>query len=93
MFQKIAGVMGIKRRARIISEDAESILHLFPERECINYNSLGGKTKENQSLVRELRTAGLIEHHIGLMNEDGEVLGSGWCLSQEGVSYVEKHRL
>lgn len=91
MFAKIVGILkslGILRRDRLVSEDAAELLPLFPERECINYSHLGGKTKSNKALVKELREAGLIEHHIGLIDEDGRVIGSGWCISSKGLAYT-----
>lgn len=96
MFARIAGILkiiGILRRDRLVSEDAAEILHMFPERECINYSHLGGKTKSNKALVKELREAGLIEHHVGLMDEDGKVLGSGWCVSNKGLAYALLYNL
>jgi hypothetical protein len=29
----------------------------------------------------------------GLMTEDGEVAGSGWCRSRKGNDYIEEHEL
>lgn len=38
---------------------------------------------------RALRRKGLAEFYRGLMNEDGEVAGSGYCISPLGVEWVD----
>lgn len=92
MFKLLAKLFRVNCRRHIISNDAFDLLFNFPLRECINYSRIGGKTKETQALVKELREAGLIEHHIGLMDEDGNVLGSGWCLSEKGDAHLKAYR-
>lgn len=38
---------------------------------------------------RKLREYGFAEFYRGLMNEDGEVSGSGYCISYDGEKYLD----
>lgn len=42
-----------------------------------------------RTALRSLREKGLVEYRRGLMNEDGEVAGSGYGLTQEGRTRLE----
>jgi hypothetical protein len=42
---------------------------------------------------RSLRRKGLAEFYRGLFNEDGEVAGSGYCISNEGRELADKLEL
>jgi hypothetical protein len=74
---------------------AEEVLaELYSDGEqCIGYSSIGGKTPENIAAIKELKEHGMIEFWRGLMTEDGEVAGSGWCRSKKGNDYVEEFKL
>jgi len=37
---------------------------------------------------RILREFGLLEYHKGLMNDEGECRGSGYCISEDGVNFL-----
>lgn len=45
---------------------------------------------EVKDSCRYLRQEGLAEFHRGLMNEDGEVCGSGYCISTLGVERLRE---
>lgn len=79
-----------------LSVTAENILvDLHPDGEmCVGYAWLdGGKSPENIAAIQELKDNGMILFYRGLMTEDGEVAGSGWCRSPKGNDYVEKYEL
>ena len=50
---------------------------------CSNYGHLERETGYDRATlkktIKELREAGLVEYVRGLMNDDGEVCGSGFC--------------
>jgi len=74
------------------AEDILSLLH--PDEEyCMSYSSIGGKTLENVTAIKDLKEHDMIEFWRGLMTEDGEVAGSGWCRSRKGNEYVEEFNL
>ena len=48
-------------------------------------------TKEMaRAIVRDLTDRGMCRYAKGLMNEDGEVVGSGYGLTQKGLNYYEE---
>lgn len=88
--------MSIKVSSGYLSVAAEDILaELHPDSEyCTNYKWLtGGKSPENVAAIKELKEHGMIDYYRGLMTEDGEVAGSGWCRSVKGNQYVEEFKL
>lgn len=61
---------------------------------CISYRGIsGGKSPENVAAIKELKEHDMIDFYRGLMTEDGEVAGSGWCRSSKGNDYVEEFQL
>lgn len=61
---------------------------------CVPYNYFaGGKSKENVAAIKELKEHDMIEFHRGLMTDEGEVAGSGWCRSSKGSEYVNEYQL
>ena len=78
-----------------LSKQAEEILvQLYSDSEyCLSYRGLNGTREENEPAIKELNKHNMIECHRGLMTEDGEVAGSGWCRSVEGNAYVEEFEL
>lgn len=39
--------------------------------------------------VRRLARKGMAQFFTGLFNEDGEVAGSGYCITNDGIAFVE----
>ena len=78
-----------------LSALAEDILaHMDGDGEyCHGYKGMGGKTPENIKAIKELKSHNMLEFYRGLMTEDGEVAGSGWCRSEAGNEYVEEYQL
>lgn len=66
------------------------------EEHCCGYWSLESpeyKRPELKKAIKKLRDLGYVEYWRGLMTEDGEVAGSGFCRSRLGNEYVEKYEL
>lgn len=77
----------------VAAEDILAELHDDSEY-CVGYSWLtGGKSKENVAAIKELKQHEMIEFWRGLMSEEGEVAGSGWCRSKKGNDYVEEYKL
>ena len=78
-----------------LSVAAEQILiKLHDDSEyCAGYSYIGGKTPENIAAIKELKSHDMLLFYRGLMTEDGELCGSGWCRSREGNKYVEEFSL
>ncbi len=78
-----------------LSVHAEDVLAELNSSEeyCCSYIDIGGKTPENIAAIKELKKHEMIEFWRGLMTEDGEVAGSGWCRSRKGNEYVEEFEL
>lgn len=60
---------------------------------CISFAYIAGEEnapslKEIGKACRALRAHGLAEFYRGLMTEEGEVAGSGYCISQEGKLFL-----
>lgn len=58
---------------------------------CVSFSYLadnGLTIKEVRRACRSLRRKGLSEFHRGLMNDDGEVAGSGYCISRDGEALI-----
>lgn len=57
---------------------------------CVPFATLSGEpkdsaeTKEVRRVVRQLARKGLAEFHRGLFTEDGDMCGSGYCISDKG---------
>lgn len=65
---------------------------------CVGFKYLSGveynlDVKAIRRGCRSLRRKGLAEFYHGLMNEDGEVAGSGYCISSEGNELAEELEL
>lgn len=62
---------------------------------CINYKWLShlGEPAELKKAIKHLKELDFLEFHRGLMTEDGEVAGAGWCRSAKGNNYVEEFEL
>lgn len=66
------------------------------EEYCCGYDSLTSKEykrPELQKSIKKLRDLNHVEYWRGLMTDDGEVAGSGFCRSRLGNQYVEEHQL
>lgn len=87
--------MSKKVSSGYLSVNAEDILAEMysSEEHCVGYAFFGGKTPENVAAIKELKVHEMIEHWRGLMTEDGEVAGSGWCRSKKGNEYVDEFKL
>lgn len=88
--------MSKKVSSGYLSVAAEDILaELYSDSEyCVGYKFFnGGKSTENVAAIKELKENDMIEFYRGLMTEDGEVAGSGWCRSKKGNDYVEEFQL
>lgn len=79
-----------------LEEDILAILS-GTEEFCYNYDALVGtigvSRKYLEPAIKHLRENQYITHWKGLMTDDGEVAGSGWCRSSKGNDYVEEHNL
>ena len=42
--------------------------------------------------IRSLARKGLAEYHKGLVTEDGEFAGAGYCITNEGIKFLESRR-
>lgn len=87
--------MSKKVASGYLSVRAEEVLAELNSNEefCYGYYGIGGKTPENVAAIKELKQHDLIEFWRGLMTDDGEVAGSGWCRSRKGNEYVEEFKL
>ena len=88
--------MSKKVSSGYLSVRAEDILaEMYSDSEmCVGYRFFdGGKSKENVEAIKELKANDMLEFYRGLMNDDGEVCGSGWCRSKKGNDYVEEYQL
>lgn len=85
--------------SRLLTKDEEAVLAELSstEEHCLNYAWLEGVNgldrKGLQPVIKRLKELGFIEFWRGLMTEDGEVAGSGWCRSRAGNDYVEEWQL
>jgi len=60
---------------------------------CVSFSYIAGdgnrlSTKEVRIACRSLRKRGFADFYRGLMNEDGEVAGSGYCITREGQLFL-----
>ena len=65
---------------------------------CVGFEYLSGMeynfdVKEVRRGCRSLRRKGLAEFYRGLMTEDGQVAGSGYCISSKGCDLVDELKL
>lgn len=64
---------------------------------CINYSILSRQLKVDRKYlepaIKNLKSFDYLEFWRGLMTEEGEVAGSGWCRSEKGNQYVEDNQL
>lgn len=67
------------------------------EEHCVAYSNLeygtNLKRKELEPIIKHLKELGYITFWRGLMTDEGEVAGSGWCRSRAGNDYIEEHEL
>jgi len=91
------GSMTPNPQANRIPELEEKILEeLYSDCEmCMGYSGIYhlAEMPELRKAIKHLRELEYIEYYRGLMTEDGEVCGSGWCRSNLGNKYVEEHQL
>lgn len=78
--------------------EQEVLITLHSDAEyCHNYKSISRNLNvEKEDLVpaiEKFKKLGFLEYYRGLMTEEGEVAGSGWCRSPKGNKYVEDHEL
>lgn len=80
----------------ILTKSEEAVLaELGSNQEmCYNYawlEGINGMTrKELEPIIKHLKELELIEFWLGLMTEDNETAGSGWCRSRKGNEYYEQ---
>lgn len=59
---------------------------------CADFDTIQNQTGFPRDLVRPycqiLKFKGLAEFHCGLINDDGQLGGAGYCISKEGVEYL-----
>lgn len=59
---------------------------------CISFAWISDDSKLNRKEVqvacRALKSKGLVMFYRGLMSEEGQVAGSGYCISQKGKAYI-----
>lgn len=81
-----------------INENEERVLRLLAENSsthgeyCVAFKNIADNEADIKLVrraCRSLRKKGLAEFYRGLMNEDGEVAGSGYCISPLGVEWVD----
>lgn len=63
---------------------------------CMGYRGLITPVKTQKILapaIKHLKELEFIDFYRGLMTEEGEVAGSGWCRSRKGSEYVEEYGL
>jgi DNA (cytosine-5)-methyltransferase 1 len=68
----------------------------YNEEFCMGYDYLENhlyKRPELKKAIKKLREQGYVEYWRGLMTEDGQVAGSGFCRTSKGNEYVEEHQL
>lgn len=97
----------IEIKFRELEENEQKVLQvLFDNTDswaehCIGFDWIMGDCnltrKEIQKACKTLREKELVQFYRGLMTEDGEVAGSGYCISKKGQAIVnpcdicEKH--
>ena len=86
-------------KSTLLTSVEEDVLATFwsDSEYCHNYrgleNATGFTRKELEPIIKRLKELDFITHYRGLMNDEGEVAGSGWCRSEKGNEYVESHML
>ena len=86
-------------KPRLLNIDQETVLsEMWSDGEyCTNYRILSNSTKFSRSyletIIKKLKENDMIEYHRGLMTDEGQVAGSGWCRSKKGNEYMEEHEL
>lgn len=64
---------------------------------CVTFDYISEESKvpvkELPKIMKSLRSKGLVEFYRGLVTEDCQVAGSGYCLSSLGRELVEKLEL
>jgi hypothetical protein len=68
--------------------------HTMPHGEmCVRFwtveQSTGRPRREVRLAIRALARKGLAEYHRGLMTEDGDLAGSGYCITPAGREWLE----
>lgn len=82
------------REVKLTKDEEHILAELYSDSEmCLNYSWLTGERKELELIIKRLKELDYIEFHRGLMTEDGQVAGSGWCRSELGNKYVEDNQL
>jgi len=51
-------------------------------------HDMGLSKKELSKIFKSLRERDLVHYQRGLMNEDGELCGSGYCVTNEGLKLL-----
>lgn len=64
-----------------------------PTEICVSFDTLQSQTGFPRELVKPycqiLKFKGLAKFHRGLINDDGEMGGSGYCISKEGLKMFD----
>lgn len=78
--------------------ELEILQGLSNDEMCYAYNYICDITfpevlerKEAQKIIKRLRGLGLVRYVRGLMTEDGDVAGSGFCLTIAGDKIVKEY--
>jgi hypothetical protein len=58
---------------------------------CLSFNAIGGEAnwKKTRVAVRALARKGLAEYYRGLTNDDGDMCGSGYCITHAGIELAK----
>lgn len=57
---------------------------------CYPFSNFNGTKKELSKEFKILREAGLVSFERGLMTDEGQVAGSGYCLNWKAKNEIEK---
>ncbi len=64
---------------------------------CVPFSTLSGEprnsawTCEVRRIVRQLARKGLAEYYRGLFDDDGEMRGSGYCITRAGLATLKEN--
>lgn len=88
-------------KVRPLNEKEQRVLKILNEAYdsfgsgCYTFKGIQGmligatlEIKEIRKACRSLKRLGYAEFHRGLMSEDGEVAGAGYCISEEGAAVL-----
>lgn len=83
-------------KSKLTKIEDEILIEMCSDGEmCSNYSSISyiAPMSELKKAIKHLKEDNYIKFYRGLMTEDGEVAGSGWCRTDRGNNYMEKFEL